>query len=128
MPVRVALGRDDQDVLAGFTGLLPHYLGWHIATTDDSLDALRAAVEHVQRLLLLREVAQDGEAVVGDQDVPPLIEFLWVEARESHECARGGRVWGGEAARREYVDGELREAEVCARLIEQLGVIGGGDA
>lgn len=137
---RLTLSVEDREVLREeFVVISPDSLGDMISSADGGLEELREAVEHVRRLLVLHELREHGEIEVDEQDAAPLAKWLWAQAIEANECARyelgrlpkiavDHRFYGigdsreeCEAQAREQACGYDREAEVCARLIEQLG-------
>jgi hypothetical protein len=123
--LRIAHDVDDREVLADFCSLHPDYLAERIAVAGASLDALREAHEHVGRLLLLYEVIDWGQTTIPVADAGPLMDFLWEQAQEAHKTAGAYEVVPAESPEgrermHEYAAQGRREAEVCARLIEQL--------
>lgn len=139
--LRLALNADDSDVLAGVVMLSPDAFGDAFAC-DNEVSALRDAVERVRRLILLRELAEHGELVIERQDAQWRLDWLWVRAVECHDCAQydrgvaprmatnpehcyvGHSLEESEAMALAGAEEAEREAEVFARLLDQLG---GGD-
>src|SRR2546421_678658 len=85
--IRIALDSDDREVLAGFGILDRDWLGDKIREAD-GLSGLWDALAYLRRILRLHEVAEWGEALVDEHDVPALIDLLWKEGQGAHEGAR----------------------------------------
>jgi hypothetical protein len=139
---RIALGPDDRAVLADYVSLEPELLAGEIAGCEANLAELRDGVERLRRLLLLYEVIECGEALVSEEDAPSLLDYLWREAQGTYDHAHYeleqipkmrvdadhrscDSLGESEEVAREGAAEAEHEAEVCARLIEQLS--GGGD-